>query len=148
MTVGGYAVPNQLHLAAAAINVFKSRQRMSEILRGLPGSSLIVAPADTDFADPTMATELEDAYGGGGYTALQRAAVLHLGWDHVASELDARESVFELHASGGLNAWRAQLRAWFPSYDELANGVQQFLEVELPPMDLTNLKNAPYERPR
>ena len=66
MTVAGYAVPNQLHLAAAAVNVFKSRQRMSEILRGLPGSSLIVAPADTDFADPTMATELEDAYGGGG----------------------------------------------------------------------------------
>ncbi|MCS5667114.1 MAG: hypothetical protein NZ876_06975, partial [Dehalococcoidia bacterium] len=69
MTVGGFAVPNQLHLAAAAINAFKSRQRMSEILRGLPGSSLIVAPADTDFADPIMATELEDAYGGGGYTA-------------------------------------------------------------------------------
>ena len=148
MTVGGFAVPNQLHLAAAAINAFKSRQRMSEILRGLPGSSLIVAPADTDFADPIMATELEDAYGGGGYTALQRAAILHLGWDHVASELDARESVFELHASGGLNAWQAQLRAWFPSYDELANGVRQFLEVELPPMDLTTLKNAPYERPR
>ena len=148
MTVGGFAVPNQLHLAAAAINAFKSRQRMSEILRGLPGSSLIVAPADTDFADPIMATELEDAYGGGGYTALQRAAILHLGWDNVASELDARESVFELHASGGLNAWQAQLRAWFPSYDELANGVRQFLEVELPPMDLTTLKNAPYERPR
>jgi len=68
--------------------------------------------------------------------------------DALSAELDARESVFELHASGGLNAWRAQLRAWFPSYDELANGVQQFLEVELPPMDLTNLKNAPYERPR
>ena len=147
-TVGGHAVPHQVHLAAAAVNVFKSRQSMSEILRGLPGSSLIVAPADTDFADPSMATELEDAYGGGGYTALQRAAVLQLGWDHVASELDARESVFELHASGGLSAWRAQLRAWFSSYDELANGVQQFLDVELPRMDLANLSNAPYERPR
>ena len=148
MTVSGFSVPNQLHLAGAAVNVFKSRQRMSEILRALPGSSLIVAPADTDFTDLSMATELEEAYGGGGYTALQRAAVLQLGWDHVASELDARESVFELHASGGLSAWRAQLRSWFSSYDELANGVQQFLEVELPLMDLSSLRNAPYERPR
>ena len=73
---------------------------------------------------------------------------LQLGWDHVASELDARESVFELHASGGLNAWRARLREWFPSYDELAYGVQQLLDVELPPMDMSNLKNSSYEWPR
>ena len=79
-----------------------------------------------------MATKLEDAYGGGGYPALQPDVVLQLGWDHVASELDAREFVFELDASEGLNAWRAQLRAWFPSYDALADGVQ-LLDVELPP---------------
>ncbi len=138
MTAGGYALPGQLHLAAAAVNIFKSRQRMSEILRGLPGSSLVNAPADTDFADPGMAADLEEAFGGGGYTALQRAALLQLAWDQVASGLDGRESVFELHASGGMVAWRARLRAWFPSYDELANGVQQFLGVELPSMDLTS----------
>ena len=34
-----------------------------------PGSSLVNAPADTDFADPVMAAELEDAFGGDGYTA-------------------------------------------------------------------------------
>jgi aromatic ring hydroxylase len=147
-TVRGYALPGQLHLAAAAINIFKSRQRMSEILRGLPGSSLVNAPADTDFADPTMAAELEDAFGGGGYTALQRAALLQLAWDQVASGLDGRESAFELHASGGLVAWRARLRAWFQGYSELANGVQQFLGVELPPMDLSGLQNVPNERPR
>ena len=148
MTARGHAMPGQIHLAAAAINIFKSRQRMSEILRGLPGSSLVNAPADTDFADPVMAAELEDAFGGGGYTALQRAALLQLAWDQVASGLDGRESAFELHASGGLVAWRARLRAWFQSYNELANGVQQFLGVQLPPMDLSNLQNVPNERPR
>jgi len=148
MTVGGYAVPGQLHLAAAAINIFKTRQRMSETLRGLPGSSLVNAPADTDFADPVMAAELEDAFGGGGYTALQRAALLQLTWDQVASSLDGRESVFELHASGGLAAWRARMRAWFQDYNELANGVQHLLGVELPPMDLDSLRNVPNERPR
>ena len=76
-TAGGHALPNQLHVAAAGINTLRVRQRMSEILRALPGSSLVNAPADTDFADPTMAAELEDAFGGGGYTAMQRAALLH-----------------------------------------------------------------------
>lgn len=148
MNAGGYAVPGQLHLAAAAINTFKSRQRISETLRALPGSSLVNAPADTDFEDPEMAAGLEDAFGGGGYTALQRAALLQLTWDQVASSLDGRESVFELHASGGLVAWRARLRAWFQSYVELANGVRHFLGVELPSMDLGSLRNVPNERPR
>ena len=143
MTEAGYAMPDQLHLAAAGINTLRVRQRMSEILRGLPGSSLINAPADTDFADPGMAAELEDAFGGGGYTALQRSALLQLTWDHVSSGLDGREAAFELHASGGLVAWRAHLLAWFQSYNELANGVQQLLSVELPPMDLNSLREIP-----
>ena len=143
MTEAGYAMPDQLHLAAAGINTLRVRQRMSEILRGLPGSSLINAPAATDFADPGMAAELEDAFGGGGYTALQRSALLQLTWDHVSSGLDGREAAFELHASGGLVAWRAHLLAWFQSYNELANGVQQLLSVELPPMDLNSLREIP-----
>ena len=120
----------------------------AETLRSLPGSSLINAPADTDFADPVMAAELEEAFGGGGYTALQRAALLQLTWDQVGSALDGRESAFELHASGGMTAWRARLRAWFGGYSELANGVQQFLGVDLPRMDLDYMQNVPNERPR
>jgi aromatic ring hydroxylase len=144
MTAAGFAMPGQLHVAAASIYTLKARQRMSEILRSLPGSSLLNAPADTDFADPEMATELEDAFGGGGYTARQRAALLQLTWDHVASGLDGRESAFELHANGGIPAWRARLRAWFSSYNELANGVRQVLTVDLPPLDLDHLRHIPY----
>ena len=148
MTVCGYAVPGQVHLASAAINIFKTRQRVTETLRGLPGSSLVNAPADTDFSDSVMAAELEEAFGGGGYSALQRSALLQLTWDQVASALDGRESAFELHASGGLTAWRARLRAWFDSYSELANGVQHLLTVDLPDMDLDYLREVPNERPR
>ena len=89
-----------------------------------------------------MAAGLEDAFSGGGYTALQRAALLQLAWDQVSSGLDAREAAFELHASGGLDAWRAQVAAWFPAYNELANGVRDFVDVELPPMDLSSLQDV------
>ena len=139
-TEGGHALPNQLHVAAAGINILRVRQRMTEILRGLPGSSLVNAPADTDFADPVMAAELEDAFGGDGYSALQRAALLQLMWDQVSSGLDGRESAFELHASGGLEVWRRRLWAWFERRNELANGVQELLDVDLPTMDLSDLR--------
>ena len=142
-TDSGHALPNQLHLASAGINTLRVRQRMTEILRGLPGSSLVNAPADTDFADPKMAAELEDAFGGGGYTALQRAALLQLAWDQVSSGLDGREAVFELHASGGLEGWRRRLASCFDSYNELANGVQELIQVDIPFMDLTSLQETP-----
>lgn len=143
MTVGGYAMPGQLHVAAASINCLQTRQRMSETLRSLPGSSLLNAPSDTDLAHPEMAADLEEAFGGGGYSALQRAALLQLTWDHVASGLDGRESAFELHANGGVQAWRNRMQAWFDSYNELANGVHQALSVDMPPVDLHSLQQRP-----
>ena len=143
ISASGHPLPNQIHVAAAGVNTLKVRQRMGEILRGLPGSSLINAPADTDFADPVMAAELEDAFGGGGYTAMQRAALLQLAWDQVSSGLDGREAAFELHASGGLESWRRQLAAWFDDYNELANAVHDLVSVDLPPMDLTSLQGVP-----
>ncbi len=128
----GYCIPGRAHVAAGSIAMQKARQRMAEILRILPGSSLVVAPSDTDLAAPEVAAGLEESFGGGGYTALQRAALLQLAADHVASALDGRESAFELHANGGLLAWRARLRRYFSRYNELANGVLQALSVEMP----------------
>ena len=45
-------------------------------------------------------------------------------------------------------AWRARLRTWLQDYTVLANGVQQFLKVELPEMDLTILESVPTKLPR
>jgi hypothetical protein len=47
-----------------------------------------------------------DSFGGGGYTARQRSALLQIAWDHVSSALDGRGSAFESDADGGMPTWR------------------------------------------
>jgi aromatic ring hydroxylase len=142
-TPAGYCFPNHAHLAAGGIALFKSRQRISEILRILPGSSLVMAPSDGDLAAPEMAAGLEESFGGGGYTALQRSALLQLAWDHVSSALDGREATFEAHASGGMPNWRAWLRRSFKSYNELANAVLGAIDLPMPAIDLSSIAAAP-----
>jgi aromatic ring hydroxylase len=141
-TPAGNCVPNHRHVMAGGIALLKARPRMSELLRAIPGSSIVVAPADTDFADPTVAAHLEETFGGGGYTAKQRAALLQLAWDHVSSALDGRESAFELHASGGLPTWRGRLRRGFDDYNTLANGVLGAINMPMPEIDLSNIPAA------
>jgi aromatic ring hydroxylase len=147
-TPSGYCYPNHRHLAAGGIALFQARQRISEILRIVPGSSLVVAPADSDLAAPELAAGLEDAFGGGGYTALQRAALLQLASDHVSSALDGRESAFELHASGGMPNWRGWLRQNFRDYNELANGVLRAIAMPMPEIDVGAIPKAPITRRR
>ena len=142
-TPAGYCFPRHAHLAAGGIALLKARQRMSEILRILPGSSLVVAPSDRDLATPELSDGLEQSFGGGGYTALQRAALLQLAWDHVSSALDVRESAFENHASGGIPNWRHWLRRNFGDYNELANAVLKQLELPMPEIDLGSIRSAP-----
>ncbi|HWN12583.1 MAG TPA: 4-hydroxyphenylacetate 3-hydroxylase N-terminal domain-containing protein [Candidatus Dormibacteraeota bacterium] len=145
----GYCIPGRAHVAAGSIAMQKARQRMAEILRIVPGSSLVVAPSDKDLTSPEVGAGLEESFGGGEYTALQRAALLQLAADHVASALDGRESAFELHANGGLVAWRARLRRAFPDYNALANGVLRALSLDMPAIDLDSLRAIalPQRRP-
>ncbi|HEY1294959.1 MAG TPA: 4-hydroxyphenylacetate 3-hydroxylase N-terminal domain-containing protein [Chloroflexota bacterium] len=142
-TPQGYCIPGRRHIAVGSIALQKARQRVAEILRIVPGSSLVVAPSDAELEHPEISAALEESFGGGGYTAVQRAALLSLAWDHVASGLDGRESAFELHANGGMQAWRARLRRSFERYNELANGVLQNLSVEMPEIDLSHIAAMP-----
>ena len=142
-TAAGYCVPNHAHVMPGGIAILKARQRMAEILRILPGSSLVVAPSDRDLAAPELAAGLEESFGGGGYTALQRSALLQMAWDHVSSALDGRDSAFELHASGGIPAWRGRLRRSFEGYNELANAVLRQLDLPMPEIDVTSIPAAP-----
>jgi aromatic ring hydroxylase len=141
-TKTGYCVPRHAHLAAGGVSLFKARQRISELLRIIPGSSLVVAPGDSDLAIPELAEGLEASFGGGGYTAHQRSALLQLAWDHVSSALDGRESAFELHASGGLSGWRHWLRRSFKDYNQLANAALDFIDIDMPEIDVTGIGTA------
>jgi len=143
LSTAGYCVPGRAHVAAGSIAMQKARQRMAEILRIIPGSSLVVAPSDKDLISPEVGAGLEESFGGGDYSARQRAALLQLAADHVASALDGRESAFELHANGGLPAWRARLRRSFNRYNELANGVLRAVDLDMPAIDLDSLRSAP-----
>jgi len=143
MLASGYCAPNHRHTMAGGIQLFKSRQAVGEILRIVPGSSLVVAPADRDMAAPELAAGLAAAFGGGGYSAEQRAALLQLAWDHVSSGLDGRESAFELHASGGMPSWRGRLRQTFGDYNRLANAVLRQLDCAMPAIDLGNIPARP-----
>jgi 4-hydroxyphenylacetate 3-monooxygenase len=73
-SVDGSCIPNRIHVAAGSIAMLKARQRMAETLRILPGSSLVVAPADSDLDSREVGKGFTEAFEGGGYTARQRAA--------------------------------------------------------------------------
>ena len=142
-TVGGNCCANYVHLMPGGLAMLNAHQRLSEILRIVPGSSLVVAPSDSDLDDPELAAGLEESFGGGSHTARQRAALLQLAADHVSSGLDGRESAFELHASGGVPVWRGRLRQHFASYNELANGVLQAIGLPMPRIDVGAIAAAP-----
>jgi aromatic ring hydroxylase len=142
-TPEGYCYPNHSHIAVGSIAMLNARQRLMETLRILPGSSMIVAPSDTDLASPEVGPGLETSFGGGGYSALQRAALLQMAWDHVGSSLDGRESVYELHANGGIPIWRGRLRRSFNRYNELANAVLKEIKIDMPVVDISSIPAAP-----
>jgi aromatic ring hydroxylase len=142
-TDDGIAAPNHTHLSVGSMAMLRARPRMEDILRSLPGSSLINAPSDADLANRELTAGLEESYGGGGFSALQRSALLNMAWDHVGSALDHRESVYELHANGGMMAWRHRLRRAFDGYNDLANAVLREIAVPMPEVDLSPIRDAP-----
>jgi 4-hydroxyphenylacetate 3-monooxygenase len=141
-TPEGYAYPNHNHVAAGSLAMLKARQHLTETLRTLPGSSLVMAPTDWDLASPAVGAGLAESFGGGRFSAEQRAALLQMAWDHASSGLDARESAFELHANGGVPTWRARLRRSFPDWNRLANAVLAHAPVPMPAVDLSAIAEA------
>ena len=147
-TAAGHMLPSRPDLAAAAIQAVRARPRVTEILRLLCGSAGVLAPTDSDLDDPAIGASLEQAFGGGGYTARQRSALLHLVMDHLSSGLEAREYAYELFSNGGMAAFRDRLRRGFADYTELANAAVASLNVGSTPYPRVDAEGLGRERRR
>jgi aromatic ring hydroxylase len=121
ITPAGNAMPNQMHLATGTIYALQKRAWAADTVRTLAGFGSMLAPTAENLDDPVVGPSLTESYGGGRWSARQRAGLLHLLRDHTASALDAREAAFEALASAGMHTWRLRTRMGFGRYDELAN---------------------------
>jgi len=89
------------HLAAGGISLFKARPLMSEILRIIPGSSLVWRPPTATSRCPSWHPDLRRRSAAALVGEATRCAAA-TGVGPRVVRLDGRESAFELHASGGM----------------------------------------------
>jgi aromatic ring hydroxylase len=130
ITPAGSAMPNPMHQATGTMYALKNRAWAASTVRTLGGFGAILAPTSENLLDPEIGEQLTESYGGGKWTARQRAALLHLLRDHTASALDAREAAFEQLASAGMHTWRLRARMGFGRYEELASKVLKKIDME------------------
>ena len=143
-TPEGYCVPNHCHLAAGSIAILRARQRMGEILRIVPGSSWSWRRRIRDLAAPKSPQ--------GSTNCSAAAATPHCSarpccrWPGTTSSsaLDGRESAFELHANGGMPAWRGRLRHNFDQLQRSRQRVAGSLGIAMPEIDLDHLREMPW----
>jgi 4-hydroxyphenylacetate 3-monooxygenase len=133
ITPAGVAMPNQMHLATGTMYGLQKRAWAADTVRTLAGFGSMLSPTAENLVDPEIGEHLTASYGGGKWTARQRAALLHLLRDHTASAMDAREAAFEALASAGMHTWRLRTRMGFGRYEELANKALEKIAGENPP---------------
>src|SRR5439155_18039576 len=103
------------------------RARIASTVRILAGLSGMLSPTAADLEYPELGTAIQANYEGGGYTARQRAALLHLLNDATASALDGREAGFTALATGGLPLWKQRVNFMWHKHNELAANVLDLL---------------------
>jgi 4-hydroxyphenylacetate 3-monooxygenase len=141
-TPTGYCVPNHAHLAAGGISLLKARQLMSELLRIIPGSSLVMAPTEIS---PCQNWRLRGNVCGADTCAAARSACSSCGTS-APSSLDGR--LASSYASGGMPGWRARLRRSFKDYNSLANTVLKAIDPPMPAIDVASIGIAPVQAQR
>jgi 4-hydroxyphenylacetate 3-monooxygenase len=127
-TQAGIAFPDLNSLAGGTMYALDNRASVADSARTLAGFGSMLAPVSGELEDPDVGPWLQRSYAGGGWTAAQRASLLHLVREHLASALDAREAAFESLASGGKHLWRLRMRMSYPRFEELANRVIESVE--------------------
>jgi 4-hydroxyphenylacetate 3-monooxygenase len=136
----GVAVPHMRSLAAGTKYALENRASFADTARTLAGFGSMLAPLPADFDDPDVGSWLTQSYGGGTWTGRQRAWLLHLVRDHLASALDGREAAFESLASGGTHLWNMRVRVGYERYEELATRAMGAVDGDVPEMDFGHMR--------
>src|SRR5439155_15568735 len=121
------AMPDQMHIITGSIFALNNRAKMAETVRNLAGYGCMLSPALNDLLDPDFGPAITPNYEGGGYTARQRAALLHLLNDATASALDGREAAFTAMATGGIALWKLRVNLEWHRHNELAGYVHALM---------------------
>jgi len=115
MTEDGLALPNPEKVALARVIDLQTHARVVEIVRTICGSSLIMAPGETEMNHPELGPLLKRFVAGGDERALERFKIIKLAWDYVCDSFGQRQLLFEEHASVNLPRRRGLLLdAWDP----------------------------------
>jgi aromatic ring hydroxylase len=122
------AVPDQMHIITGSIFALNNRARMAETVRNLAGYGCMLSPALNDLLDPDFGPAIVPNYEGGGYTARERAALLHLLNDATASALEGREAAFTAFSTGGLHIWKLRAGLEWHKHNTLARTVLALLD--------------------
>jgi 4-hydroxyphenylacetate 3-monooxygenase len=119
----GAAVPELLHLVSGTVFALRNRASIAETVRTLAGLGSMMAPSLADLDAEDIGAAIAPNYEGGGLSAAQRAALMHLVSDHTASGLEGRGAALDALATAGMPIWRLRANLAFQQYDEVLNGV-------------------------
>jgi aromatic ring hydroxylase len=119
--------PDQLHMITGSIYGLEVRKQIAETVRNFAGYGGMLSPVLKELEDPEIGPAIAPNYEGGGYTARQRAALLHLLNDATASALDGREAAFTAMATGGIALWKLRVNIEWHRHNELAGYVHELL---------------------
>jgi 4-hydroxyphenylacetate 3-monooxygenase len=137
----GFAFPEVNSLGGGTVFALDNRAKVADAARTLAGFGSMLSPVQAELEDSVVGPWLKRTYGGGGWTAEQRASLLHVVREHLASGLDSREAAFEALASGGKHLWRLRMRMAYPRFEELANRVVGAVdELDAPELSFDSLR--------
>jgi 4-hydroxyphenylacetate 3-monooxygenase len=112
--------PELMHIITGTVYGMQARARIAETVRNLAGYGSMLSPTLQDLEDPELGPAVAPNYEGGGYTARQRAGLLHLLNDATASAIDGREAAFTAMATGGMPLWKIRVNLEWHKHNELA----------------------------
>ena len=119
--------PDQLHMITGSIFGLEARKHIAETVRNFAGYGGMLSPALKELEDPEIGPAIAPNYEGGGYSAKQRAALLHMLNDATASALDGREAAFTAMATGGIALWKLRVNIEWHKHNELAHYVHDLM---------------------